>query len=84
MACVNGVDTVTGRPCSLGVTKYGAAPPGARPGSKAGAPGSAVYTPPSAPAPSVAEPIDITAAVAEAVGGLDLSASKPSVVKVCA
>ena len=76
MACVNGVDTVTGRPCSLGVTKYGAAPPGARAGAKAagiGAPGSTTYTPPSAPAPSVAEPIDIAAAVAEAVGGLDLS-----------
>jgi hypothetical protein len=35
MACVNGVDTVTGKPCSLGVTKYGAAPPGARAGAKA-------------------------------------------------
>jgi len=57
---------------NLGVVKYGAAPPGARPGSKAGAPGSAVYTPPSAPAPAVAEPIDIAAAVAEAAGGLDL------------
>ena len=73
MACVNGVDTVTGRPCSLGVTKYGAAPPGARAGAKAagiGAPGSKTYTPPSAPAPSVAEPIDIAGAVAEAVGNL--------------
>jgi hypothetical protein len=61
------------------ISKYQPAPPGARPGSKAGAPGStSSYVPsnpvvPMAPGAAGSEPIDIAAAVAEAVGGLDLS-----------
>lgn len=60
------------------ISKYQPAPPGARPGSKAGAPGStSSYVPsnpvvPMAPGAAGSEPIDIAAAVAEAAGGLDL------------
>lgn len=59
----------------MAITKYEPAPPGARPGSKAGAPGSTFYNPvvPSAPGATTSEPVDIAGAVADAVAGLDLS-----------
>lgn len=54
----------------LGVTKYQPAPPGARPGSKAGAPGTTNYVPPNPVVPSAPE-VDVASAVADAVAGLD-------------